>query len=65
MRAIHIYMRCTKAITNNWDVRPSVTVKALLANISWIAEQIHTIELVLESAYYIEISIYKDTSISI
>ena len=36
---------------NNWDIRPLVTVKVLLANISWTAGQIHTIELVLESAY--------------
>jgi len=63
MKAIHTYMRCIKATTNNWGVRPSVTVKALLANISWTAKQIYTIKLTLESAYHIEISIYKDTSI--
>jgi len=38
MRAIHTYMGCIKAITNNWDIRPSVTVKVLLAIISWIAK---------------------------
>jgi len=37
MRAIHIYVGCTKVITNNQDIRPSVTVKVLLAgNISYI-----------------------------
>ena len=51
MRATHIYMRCTKAATNDWDIRLSVAVKALSANISWTAEQIHTIELALGSAH--------------
>jgi len=51
MRAIHTYMRYTKATTNDWDIRPSVAVKALSTNISWMAEQIHTIELALESAH--------------
>ena len=51
MRAIHTYAGCTKATTNDWDIRTSVTVKAMSANISWTAEQIHMIELVLESAY--------------
>jgi len=51
MRAIHTYVGYTKTTTNDWDIRPSVAVKALSANISWIAEQIHTIELALESAY--------------
>ena len=51
MRAIHTYAGCTKATTNDWDIRTSVTVKAVSANISWTAEQIHMIELVLESAY--------------
>ena len=37
--------------TNDWDMRPSVAIKALSANISWKVEQIHTIELVLESAH--------------
>ena len=44
-------MGYTKAITNDWDIRPSVAAKALSANISWMAEQIYTIELVLESAH--------------
>ena len=44
-------MGYTKATTNDWDIRPSVAVKALSANISWTAEWIHTIELALESAY--------------
>ena len=51
MRAIHIYVGSTKATTNDWDIRPSVAVKASSANISWTAEQIHTIELALESAH--------------
>ena len=51
MRAIRIYTGGTKATTNDWDIRPSVAVKALSANISWMAEQIHTIELALESAH--------------
>jgi len=53
MRAIHIYAGCTKATTNNQDIRPSVTVKVLLANISWTAGQIHMIELALESTHQI------------
>ena len=51
MRAIHTYAGCTKATTNDWDIRTSVTVKAVSANISWTAEQIHMIELVLKSTY--------------
>ena len=51
MRAIHIFMGHTKAITNDWDIRPSVAIKALSANISWMAEQINTIELALGSAH--------------
>ena len=51
MRAICIYVGCTKATTNDWDIRPSVAVKALSANISRTAEWIHTIELALESAH--------------
>ena len=51
MKAIHTYTGCIKATTNDWDIRPSVAVKALSANISWMAGQIHTIELVLESAH--------------
>ena len=44
-------MGCTKATTNDWDIRPSVTVKALSATISWMAEWICMIEIVLESAH--------------
>ena len=51
MRAICIYAGYTKVITNDWDIRPSIAVKALSANISRTAEWIHTIELVLGSAY--------------
>ena len=51
MKAIHTYTGCIKATTNDWDIRPSVAVKALSANISWMAGQIHTIELALESAH--------------
>ena len=57
MRAICTYVGYTKVTTNDWDIRPSVAIKALSANISWMAEQIHTIELVLESAHQ---SIYND-----
>ena len=49
--AICTYVECTKVTTNNWDIRPLVTIKVLLAIISWMAEQIHTIELALESTY--------------
>ena len=51
MRAICIYVGCTKVTMNNRDIRPSVAVKALFANISWIAKQIYMIELVLESTH--------------
>ena len=51
MRAICTYVGCTKATTNDWDIIPSVAVKALSANISWTAEWICTIELTLESAH--------------
>jgi len=51
IRAIRIYAGCTKATTNDWDIRPSVAVKASSANISWTAEQIRIVELVLESAH--------------
>ena len=51
MRAICIYVGYTKVTTNNQDIRSSVTVKASSANISRTAEQIHTIELALESAH--------------
>jgi len=44
-------MGCTKVITNDWDIRLSVAVKALSDNISRMAEQIHIIELALESAH--------------
>ena len=57
MRAIRIYVGCTKVTTNNWDIRPSVAVKALSANISRTAEQIHMIELTLKSAHQF---IYND-----
>ena len=46
MRAIY-----TKVTTNDWDIRPSVAVKTSSANISWTAEQIHTIKLALWSAH--------------
>ena len=42
---------------NDWDIRLSVAVKALSANISQMAEWIHMIELVLESAHQ---SVYND-----
>jgi len=51
MRAIYIYVGYKKATTNDWDIRPSVAIKALSANISWMAEQIHTIKLALENAH--------------
>jgi len=51
MRAICTYVRCTKATTNNWDIRPSVTIKVLLADISWMAGWICMIKLALESAH--------------
>ena len=57
IRAIHIYVGCIKATTNDWDIRPSVAVKALSANISWTAGQIHTIKLALESTHQ---SIYNN-----
>ena len=44
-------MGCTKATINDWDIRLLVALKALSANISQIARQIHMIKLVLESAY--------------
>ena len=57
MRAICTYVGGTRATTNDWDIRPSVAVKALSANISWTAERIRTIKLVLESAHQ---SVYND-----
>ena len=44
-------MGFTEVLTNNGDIRLPVTVKALFANISWMVGLIHTIKLVLESAY--------------
>ena len=57
IRAICTYAGYTKVATNNWDIRPSVAIKALSANISWTAEWIHMIELALKSAYQ---SIYNN-----
>ena len=57
MRAICTYVGCTKATTNDWDIRPSVAVKALSADISQTAEQICMIKLALESAHQ---SIFND-----
>ena len=57
MRTIRIYAGGTKVTTNNWDIRTSVAVKALSANISWKAEQIRTIKLALGSAHQ---SVSKD-----
>ena len=51
MRAICTCVGGTKTATNDWDIRPSVAIKVLSANISWTAEQIHIIELALESAH--------------
>ena len=51
MKVICTYVGGIKATTNDWDIRPSVAIKALSANISWMAGQICMIELVLESAY--------------
>jgi len=51
IRAICTYVGSTKVTANDWDIRPSVAIKALSANISWTAKQIHMIELALESAH--------------
>ena len=51
MRAICTYAECIKATTNDWDIRPSVAVKASFANISWTAKRICMIKLALESAH--------------
>ena len=51
IRAIRTYVGDTKATTNDWDIRTSVAIKALSANISWMAERICTIELALGSAH--------------
>jgi len=45
------YPHICRRYKNNWDIRPSVAVKALSANITWTAERICTIELALESAH--------------
>ena len=44
-------MGCIEVIINNWDIKLLVTVKALLADIAWMAGWIHTIKLVLESTH--------------
>ena len=51
MKAIHTYVGCTKETTNDWDIRLSVTVKALSTNISCTAEWIHMIKFALEYAH--------------
>jgi len=51
MKAICTYVRCTKVTTNDWVIKPSVAVKALSANISWMIEWICTIKLALGSAH--------------
>ena len=51
MRAICTYTGGTKVTMNDWDIRLSVAVKALSANISWMTEQICMIELALDSTY--------------
>ena len=56
--AICTYVGCTKATTNDWDIRPSVAVKALSANISWMAKWICTIELALGSLINLFTTIY-------
>ena len=53
MRAICTYAGGIKATTNDGDIRPSVAVKALLANISKTTKQISTINVVLECTHYI------------
>ena len=57
MRAICTYVGGTKVTINDWDIRLSVAIKALSANISGMTEQIFMIELVLESAHQ---SIYNN-----
>ena len=49
--AICTYVEGTRVTTNDRDIRPSVVVKALSADISRMARRIHTIELALESAH--------------
>ena len=62
MRAIHTYAGCTKVTTNDWDIRPSVAVKALSTNTLWMAKQICMIELVLESTHQFTSIIPVDTT---
>ena len=47
MRAVYTYVRCTKVITDYWDIRLSVTISFT----SKTVRQFHTIKLVLESTY--------------
>ena len=51
IRAIYTYVRCTKAITNNQDIRPLVTVKVLLAINSGMTTWILMIKVALESTH--------------
>jgi len=44
MKAICTYIECTKVITNNQDIRSSVTIKALFANISWTCYNLKSLE---------------------
>ena len=46
-------MRCTKVTTKSQDIKPSVTVKVLLAIISGMTKQIPTIKVALGSTHYI------------
>jgi len=71
MKAICTYVEYTKVTTDYYDIRLLVTISFISETTKWI----HTIKLSLESTYqtisnnisYIimEISIYRDTSISI
>jgi len=49
MRTICTYAGCAKVTTNDWDIRPSVAIKSLFANISLMTGQIHIIKLALKS----------------
>ena len=51
MGAICTYVGCIKVTTNDWDIRPSVAVKASSTDISWMAKWICMIESTLESAH--------------
>jgi len=51
MMAIYIYVGYTKATTNNWDIRLSVTIRVSLVIILWTARWIHMIKLALGSAH--------------